>query len=112
MITHGDIPEKDKVLIEELTLLENWFNEHGGGLPGLAIAKGMTCMGHDYYCIHMEEEGDRLLKRAEHYYPGYFKGPIHAQALRDVEFSFILANLKKTLGLEMMLSLGFQDEQV
>lgn len=107
---YGDIPSDHLELLEELQTLEIWFNEHKSTLPPLAIAKGMTCIAHDYYLMDMDEEGDRFIKNAEQYCPGYFAGPIHVHAEREEEFGILVYNLTETLGLQLMISLGFESE--
>jgi hypothetical protein len=104
----GDIPYQDRLRIEELETLEAWFRENGAGVPPLTAAKGMTCIAHDWYFLHLEEEGERLLKEAEKLYPGYFEYPIYVHMEKDKDFNKLVDSLKETLGLEMMKSLGFK----
>lgn len=105
----GDIPQKDRELIEELETLEAWFRDNGAGVPPLTAAKGMTCMAHDWYTLYLEEEGERLLKEAEKLYPGYFEYPIYIHMEKDKDFNNLVNSLKKIpLGLDMMVSLGFK----
>lgn len=108
MKVYGDIPADHLELLRELETLELWFNEYGSGIPKLSVAKGMTCMAHDYFKIEMEEEGERLLKNAEKHYPGYFKDPIRAHVKKDKEFAQLVKQLKDTLALDIMVSLGFK----
>lgn len=108
----GDIPLKDRQLLDELQALENWFNEHGEDLPILPVAKAMVCIAFDYYFAEFDEEGDRLIHRAEKLCPGYFKGPIHVDVEKDFEFAMLMTMLKKTLGFQLIKSLGYKDEQV
>ena len=110
MKSYGDIPKEDKKLVEELTILEEWFYSYGKDLPVLSIAKGMTCIGYDYYMMEMEEEGSRLLKLADKYCPGYFTGPIYSQIEKDLDFFYLIENLKNGIGFEDMASLGFKNE--
>jgi hypothetical protein len=109
---YGDIPAIDLRLLEELQTLEKWFDDHGSSLPVIPVAKGMTCVAFDYYFAEFEEEGDRLIRRAEKICPGYFKGPIHVDVEKDAEFAMLVVMLKKTLGYQLIKSLGFSDEQV
>jgi hypothetical protein len=69
----------------------------------------MVCIAHDYYSMEFDEEGDRLLRRAEKLSPGYFKGPIYDQIKKDPEFALLVHLLKDTLGYEVMKSLGFNE---
>jgi hypothetical protein len=112
MKTYGDMPENDELLLNELQLLEEWFNEFGETLPILSQAKGFTCMAHDYLIIGMEEESERLLKRAEKNCPGYFKGPLLAHIRDDEEYLILIDNIKQdALGRDILKSLGFDCEQ-
>lgn len=112
MKTYGDIPAHDRDLILQLEALETWFYEHGKELPSLSIAKGFSCIAHDYYSIFMDEEGERLLKFADKRCPGYFETAIHYHVAKDKEFAILVENLKKTSALKLMESLGYEDESV
>lgn len=112
MRSYGDIPEIHLELLEELVALEKWFNESGTDLPIMSIAKGLVCIGHDYYVMEMEEEGDRLFVLADRYCPGYFKGPVYSHAAKDIVFASLIKSLKPTLAYNLMLSLGFEDGQI
>lgn len=107
---YGDIPADHRALAEELVELESWFKNYGSGIPPLIAAKGSVCMAYDWYTIHAEEEGDRLIREAEKLCPGYFKSPIHLDVEMDREFAYLVEGLKKTLGLDLMKSLGFECE--
>ncbi len=108
MKSYGDMPEHHKRLVEELTLLEEWFYEHGSTLPILVVAKGMVCIAHDYYTMDMEEEGDRLLFLTDKHCPGYFRAPIIVHTQDDLEFFYLVEYLKLSMALEIMEYLGFQ----
>ncbi|HEY5236212.1 MAG TPA: hypothetical protein VIJ14_08550 [Rhabdochlamydiaceae bacterium] len=107
MISHGDIPKEDLERVERLQELEAWFYEHGSSIHPYYMGKGLTSMSHDYFQMDFEEEGDRLLKLAEKYSPGYFKGPIYQQAEKDKDFAQLVMNMRKTLGFDTMKKLGF-----
>lgn len=108
---YGDIPERHLEVLEELEALESWFGVFGKELSTIAAAKGFVCMAHDYYEIEFDEEGDRLIMLAEEQSPGYFKGPIHSHMSNDLAFDYLVNGLKKSLGFELMKSLGFTDEK-
>lgn len=108
----GDIPKEDLVVLEGLIESEKWFNDHGSTINPAVGAKAFVCLAHDYYDIEMEEEGDRLLLRAEKLYPGYFMAAIRIHAELDPEFSCLVRQIKETLALPLMRSLGFSDEPV
>jgi len=108
----GDIPAEHLELLKTVQSLEALVDAHLKDFPPLALAKGFTSIAHDYYGIEFEEEGDRLIQRAEHYYPGYFKKPIHIHMEKDPLFNILVHRLKDTLGYDLIKSLGFEDESV
>jgi hypothetical protein len=112
MTPYGDIPDKDRRIISEILLLQAWLNDRKSVLPPLTVAKAMVCLAHDWYEVHMEEEGDKLLKKAEELCPGYFMAPILVQMKNDSEFCLLVCQLRDTLGWELILSFGFDNEQV
>jgi len=112
MIPYGDIPEKDRQIIKEILILESWLEKYKSGLPTLSIAKSMVCLAHDWYVVHMEEEGDRFLNKAEELCPGYFTAPISIQMKNDPEFRLLVRQMKDTLGWDFMIYLGLDSEQV
>jgi hypothetical protein len=107
---YGDIPEAHLELLKELQDLEAWFSEHGAEIPAVMAAKGMTCMAHDYYSMEMDEVGDRLLRNAEKLSPGYFQGAINIHRAKDKEYDKLVYQLQDTLGYQIMLSFGYEDE--
>jgi len=107
MRTFGDIPENHVILLKELIRLEEWFYEFADTIPLLSVGKGLTCIAHDYYAVFMEEEGERLLRLANVYCPGYFKGPILVHIEKDKDFARLINSLRKTEVLDVMISMGF-----
>ena len=104
---YGDIPQKDRELVEELERLEHWFDDHMKTVDSEKVAKGFTCLAHDYYALFMEEEGDRLIRRAEYVCTDYFRGRIYEQAKRDREFNDVLGSLTLSHGMDLMKKFGF-----
>jgi hypothetical protein len=107
MKSYGDIPKDHVNLVEELVQLENWFYENGAEISPISAAKGFTCIAHDYFSMHMEEEGSRLLNLAEKQYPGYFGSAIHIHVEKDKDFEQLVKNLKNSLAIDVLISLGF-----
>lgn len=105
----GDISEKDRLLIKELTKLENWFDEYQSDIRPILASKGLLCLAHDYYDIYMEEEGERLIMRAEAISPGYFKGTIYRHIEEDASFAKLIDQMRGMMALDVMISLGFKD---
>ncbi len=79
--------------MNELEVLEDWFKEHGGGLPSLTAAKGFTAMAHDWFDMDCDEKGEHLLETAELLYPGYFEGPIKEHVKKDLDFSKLVSHM-------------------
>lgn len=112
MKTYGDISPQDLSVLRELEFLEDWIHRHGAGITPVMKARGMVCMAHDYYFIEMEEEGDRMIQAAERFYPGYLKSAIHEHAKKDQSFAIVVEELKTTMGMNLMVSLGFNGKQI
>ncbi len=108
----GDISKEHLELVDELVTLENWFKRHGSTIDPILAAKGHTCMAADYYSIFFDEEGDRLLNIAESCYPGYFKNAVFVHTRNDPEFAQLVTELKNSLALETLISLGFRDGSI
>jgi hypothetical protein len=107
--THGDIPEDHRTILYELEILELWFNENKSDIIPEMAAKGMTCMASDYYSIFMDEEGERLLLKAEKLNPGYFRGAIRKHLIDDPDFYYLMSLIKSTGGLDVLRSFGFNE---
>jgi len=107
MKSYGDIPLAHRLILEDLVEMESWLTTYGDEIPMLTAAQGRVCLAYDYYCIEMEEEGDRLITSAEKVCPSYFKGAIQAHMNSDGEFRRLVELLKNTPGADLMKSLGF-----
>ena len=106
-IYYGDIPVEHLEVVRELVDLEIWFSANGQEIQPSLAAKGFVSMAHDYYSMYMDEEGERLLNRANNCMPGYFKGLIHQHAKSDGVFDTILHNLTYSPAVKLMKSFGF-----
>lgn len=102
MKLYGDVPEEHKELAIALTQTEKVF-DLSMDTDRSKLAKGYVCLSHDWYHIGMEEEGLRLLSKAEQVYPGYFKTMIAKHCYEDADFEFIVRNMTAEL-VRMMLS--------
>ena len=108
MRTYGEMPREHLELLRELEILEFMIDDREDVLPMLLTAKGLTSISYDYFAIHMEEEGERLLKRVNTKCPGYFVGPIFSQMSRDPEFKILVESLRKIpAALEVLSLVGF-----
>ncbi len=72
-------------------------------LPKDRKAQIYTCLAHDWYQMDMEEEGARLLLKADKTYPGYFKGLVIEHTLESEDFDKVIKNLTLEL-VNMLLS--------
>lgn len=110
MRSHGDIPEFDLELVNQLIVMENLIYKHEDEISVLEVAKGLVCIAHDYLAVEMEEEAERLIKKVESKCPGYFKGPILSAANLDSDFAYLLCQLENTLVIDLMVSFGYECE--
>lgn len=106
---YGDIPVEHLETVNELRFLEELVEKHSKDFPVLQLAKGFVGLALDYYTMEMEEEGDRLILKAEKLAPGYFKGPIISDVNKDYEFAIVVEHLRHTMGYDLMKTLGFDE---
>ena len=92
----GDVPESDKKLAIKLTEYEKEVDEEKE-FPNEKRAQSYVCLAHDWYQMGMDEEGSRLLLKAEDTYPGYFKTKIDKHAKENPDFALIVRNLRVEL---------------
>ena len=64
-------------------------------------AQVYTCFAHDWYQMDMDEEGSRLLMKANRIYPGYFKTLVIEHTKENEGFALVVKNL--TLELAYMV---------
>jgi len=91
MKLYGDVSESDRKLAEDLEILEKKVDN--GAFDPESKAKMLTCLAHDYYLLDCEEEGYRLLNKAEQICPGYFKNVMHTQIMASDGFDLIVKNI-------------------
>lgn len=99
MKLHGDIPKEELELAEQLTSFEGDVDEDL--YPNERKAQLYTCLAHDWYKLGSEEEGNRLLLKAERVFPGYFKKTVIKHQLEDEVFDLIVKSI--TLELARLL---------
>lgn len=95
MKLHGDITKEDRELAEQLDLFEQ--NIGNDTYPNERKAQLYTCLAHDWYQMGVEEEGNRLLLKAERIFPGYFKDTVIKHQLEDDTFDLIIKNITSEL---------------
>ena len=87
----GDIPEEHRELADQLWAFEATIVMSGA--PPERMAQIYTCLAHDWYEIDVEEEGNRLLLKAEKIFPGYFKETVIKHALEDPDFDQLVRGI-------------------
>lgn len=98
MKLHGDVPEEDRKLAEQLELSERDVDKvNDVRCPNSRKAQAYTCLAHDWYQLGADEEGSRLLLKAESIFPGYFKGSVIKEHREGKDFNLLMENLTKEL---------------
>lgn len=95
------MPEQYRKLALDLEDAER-ETDFRGDVPKDKKAKIYTCLAHDWYDIEMEEEGNRLLLKAEKVFPGYFKELVIQHMLEDAAFEYLVKRI--TLDLIRMMT--------
>jgi hypothetical protein len=98
----GDVKEEHRLHAIELQSLEKEIEANPKFSLAEIKAKFYCCLAHDWYQMDMEEEGHRLLLKAESVCPGYFKGTVIKQVEESEDFGIIIKNL--TIELLQLLS--------
>lgn len=95
----GDVSVEHRELAEQLTLFEETtdLDKYADEMR----AKVYVCLAHDWYCMGAEEEGNRLLLKADKTFPGYFQSSVIKHQLEDEVFDRVIKNI--TLELARML---------
>lgn len=91
----GDVSKEDRELAEQLDLFEQDIGNDT--YPNERKAQLYACLAHDWYQMGMEEEGNRLLLKAEKVFPGYFKDTVIKHQLEDDTFDLIIKNITSEL---------------
>lgn len=96
MKLYGDVSEHDKKVAQGLEDMEAILSSEES-LPKDVAAKMCVCMAHDWYHLGSDEEGHRLLQKAETFYPGYFKNLMLKHTVEDPRFDFLVKRLSAEL---------------
>lgn len=97
MKLYGDVSQEEIELAAQLEEMEAYFDSKLN-LPLEIIAKGYVCLAHDWFALGVEEEGHRLLTKADKVYPGYFtSGRASRDAEQDPDFAMLIASLRAHL---------------
>lgn len=88
----GDVPEWQRELAAALREVEKSVDSLVL-VPDAEKAKCYVSLAHDWYEMDCEEEGVKLLIKAENICPGYFKNQINDHINTSQEFAYLLNNL-------------------
>jgi hypothetical protein len=103
----GDLSDEERALSKELEvmeiLLDDKFRQKSMAID--RIAKGYVCIAHDWYALHCEEEGNRVLDKSELVCPGYFKDFVQKHISEDGFYSRIVTSLDTYLNMLLMENL-------
>jgi hypothetical protein len=91
MQSGGDLSQKQREQSVELIKFEHLVDHDA--YPIERKAQMYTCLAHDWYQLDMEEEGNRLVLKAERVCPGYFRGPVIQHQLESQDFDTVIKNL-------------------
>lgn len=92
----GDLFDNERKLIPELLGFESSI-DIDTCTPNDGRAMMYVCLAHDWYHLDMEEEGNRLLIKADKVCPGYFTGSIEQHMKENANFKRLVENLTKGL---------------
>lgn len=102
----GDVSEEEKQLSFELEEMESYLDSRNKNSYADIMAQGYVCLAHDWYELNMEEEGHRLLEKAESVYPGYFKNLISVHTSKDKDFERLVKNISSQLAWMLNQKIG------
>ena len=91
MKSAGDLSERQKAEGAELTKFERLVDSDP--YTNDRKAQLYTCLAHDWFMLDMEEEGTRLILKAEEICPGYFTGAVIQHQVENPNFGTVIKNL-------------------
>lgn len=102
MKLYGDVAEHEKELAIALEKQERVF-DLSFNIPKEELARGYVCLAHDWYHIGDEDEGLRLLQKAENTSPGYFKVAMAKHCYENIDYEYLVRKLTAEI-IYMLLS--------
>lgn len=96
----GDVSKEDREMAEELDSFEHLIDQDT--YDNDRKAQMYVSLAHDWYQLEADEEGDRLLLKADKVFPGYFKGKVLEHQQEDEIFDTVIKNI--TLELARLLT--------
>lgn len=88
----GDVPVGDRKISKQLVEFEKEV-DNDDSYPNEKRAQLYVCMAHDWYDLNMEEDGDRLLLKAEAICPNYFRDHITPQMIENEKFEILIKRI-------------------
>jgi len=92
---HGDVPETHKALVPRLIKAEKEVDDIS--MVSSKKAQVYVCLAYDWFDIGMEEEGNRLLEKAETTHPKYFDVTIIRHMKEDPVFESLVKKIESEL---------------
>ena len=102
MKIYGDAPASYKALALKLETAELEVDQFS--MPAGKKAQAYVCLASDWYDLGMEEEGERLLTKAETTSPTYFDELIVQHMKEDPNFEYLVRNISSELA---TLAIGY-----
>lgn len=104
----GNLSAKDKELVGKLKEAEEYIDKlllvpvarKGQTTKTLSSkdikalgAKSYVCLSHDYFDLEIEEEGERLLLKANKLYPNYFSKILPTHMKEDKDYNTLIVQI-------------------
>ncbi len=100
MSLSNGLSEENQELANKLRIAEGEIDNDTSVSNGKK-AQVYVCLAHDWYQMDMDEEGSRLLLKANEVFPGYFNTLVIQHTIENENFDLVVKNL--TLELAWML---------
>ena len=100
----GDVTAGQKKTAETINRMEIEMEEHIVLSPQYT-AQSYVCLAYDWYEIGMEEEGRRLLTKAEMISPGYFRKTMQRHTIENPDYELLVNRLFVLIGWQLLDSL-------
>lgn len=92
----GDVSKEDKALAAALEVEELNIDKRFD-MPAKTQAKCYVALAHDWYVLGVEDQGLKLLAKAEKVYPGYFKNQITLDCYASPDFEYLVRGIMAQL---------------
>ena len=88
----NNISDKDRKMALTLSNYEKLLDDDSD-MPVERRAQCYVCLAHDWYQLKVETEGNRLLKKANDTFPGYFSKLMVQHTVENKDFDRIVKRL-------------------